>query len=128
MASWEAFYDASLTAGLEWQSPQLAAEFTVTGDRLAQRLADELGSGFAVEFHSYEPGATRTLFSSGSPATNAAAAAALLGLVRAEEELQARLRSDTAPGGSWSAYAPLPGTVFGSGSGSAPGSGSQVGY
>lgn len=112
MAAWEDFYDASLTAGLEWRSPQLAAEFTATGNRLAQRLADELGVGFDVEFHSYEPGAVRKLFRSGVPATNAGAAVALLALVRAEEELQARFEADAAVGAGWSAHAPLSGAAF----------------
>ena len=91
LQEWEASYYESLTADDEWLSPELAAAFTATGNSLAQKLAEELGAKFAIEFHSYEHGAQRRLFSSEVSATNLAAASALMALVEADAGEKSRL-------------------------------------
>lgn len=112
MAAWEQFYYDSLDGNQRWKSHSGAAQFTATGSELAQLLAEELGDGFEVEFHSYAPGSSRQLFSVDTHSRNPAAAAAFRGIEAAEEELQARFAADQGDGVGWFAYAPLSGTVF----------------
>ncbi|MET4003968.1 MULTISPECIES: hypothetical protein [Arthrobacter] len=113
LQEWEASYYSSLTADDEWVSPEAAATFTFTGNSLAQKLAEELGEMFSVEFHSYEHGAQRRMFTSGVPAANPAAASALLALVAAAAAEKARLEAFSAlPGTGWFAYSPLSETTF----------------
>lgn len=113
LQEWEASYYAALTPLEEWRSLSLAAAFTATGSALAQRLADELGTGFAIEFHSYEPRAPRRIFTSDLPATNPAAASVLAAIVEADAADKARLEALSAGDGTgWFAYAPLSDTYF----------------
>ena len=56
LTRWEqGYYDA--LEDLEWRTPELAAQFTKDGIRLARQVARELGEDFEVEFRSYENGA-----------------------------------------------------------------------
>ena len=112
MEAWEASYYASLDGNQAWKSRSGAAQFTATGSELAQRFAKELGDGFVVEFHSYEPGSSLQLFRSEQHSRNPAAAAAFRGIEAAEQELKASFAADQADGVGWFAYAPLSGTVF----------------
>jgi hypothetical protein len=79
---WEIGYYDGLTDDFDWRSPELAAEFTAAGIRLALRLAVQLGSGFDIEFASYETGAATRRFRSECPADNPRATAAFLPLLR----------------------------------------------
>lgn len=110
LQEWETSYYVALTPDDEWQSPTLAAAFTATGNSLDQRLADELGTGFAVEFQSYELLAPRHIFAADSPATNPTAASALAALAAADAAEKARLAAEDSVG--WFAHAPLSGTYF----------------
>lgn len=112
LEAWEAAYYASLDSNQSWKHPQAAAPFTATGRKLAQRLAEELGDGFEVDFHSYAPRSLRKRFRSEQPSQNPAAADAFRAMVAAEEELKARIEADQSDGVGWFAYAPLSGTVF----------------
>ncbi len=121
MAAWEESYCASLDGNESWRSAACAAQFTATGRALAERLAQELGLDFEVEFHSYEPGSRREIFRGGLAAGNPAAADAFHGLVVAEDEERARLAAlSNEPGVGWFAYAPLSGEVFNPGGGPLP--------
>lgn len=112
MEAWEASYYASLDSNQSWTYPMAAAPFTATGRKLAQRLAEELGEGFEVDFHSYAPRSIRKRFRSEQPSQNPAAADAFHAMVAAEEEVKARFEADQSDGVGWFAYAPLSGTVF----------------
>ncbi|MEO6530106.1 MAG: hypothetical protein ABI563_12365 [Specibacter sp.] len=113
MTAWEASYYASLTPELDWQSPGTAAAFTATGMDLARRLARELGTGFQVEFHSYEAGAVRQVFSSDAAAGNPGAARAFHAMVAEKAAEQARLDAlAKEPGVGWFAHAPKSWTDF----------------
>ncbi|MDD0858594.1 hypothetical protein NHF46_14175 [Arthrobacter alpinus] len=112
MEAWEGSYYASLDGNQAWKSRSGAAQFTATGSELAQRLAKELGDGFVVEFHSYEPGSSRQLFRSEQHSRNPAAAEAFRAMVAAEQELKARLEADQGGGVGWFAYGPLSGAVI----------------
>ena len=80
---WEiAYYDA-LDDNLAWRSPAHASRFTATGVSLALRLAMQLGSGFDIEFASYEAGVASRRFRSDFAADNPAAAAAFSALAGA---------------------------------------------
>lgn len=79
---WEIDYYDALTDDFGWRGPELAAEFTATGIRLAMRLAVQLGSGFDIEFASYEAGAATRRFRSECPADNPRATAAFAALAR----------------------------------------------
>ncbi|WP_297372724.1 hypothetical protein [Cryobacterium sp.] len=77
---WEIGYYDSLDADFGWQSPALASAFTAEGVALALRVAVQLGTGFDVEFASYEAGVATRRFRSEFPADNPAAAAAFTAL------------------------------------------------
>ncbi|TFC56186.1 hypothetical protein [Cryobacterium sp. TMB1-7] len=79
---WEIDYYDALTEDFGWRTPELAAEFTATGIRLAMRLAVQLGSGFDIEFASYEAGVATRRFRSECPADNPRATAAFTLLAR----------------------------------------------
>lgn len=113
MAEWEASYRASLDTNQAWKSPDVAAQFTATGNSLAQQLAQELGHRFQVEFRSYAAGSRRQRFHSAARAGNPAASRALSGLVAAADAEQARLAALAGEAGTgWFAYAPFSETVF----------------
>ena len=79
---WEIGYYDSLDADFDWQSPAQASAFTADGVALAMRLAVQLGTGFDIEFASYEAGVATRRFRSEFPADNPAAAAAFTALAR----------------------------------------------
>ncbi|POH64814.1 hypothetical protein C3B61_11660 [Cryobacterium zongtaii] len=79
---WEIDYYDALTEDFGWRTPELAAEFTATGIRLAMRLAVQLGSGFDIEFASYEAGVATRRFRSECPADNPRATAAFTLMAR----------------------------------------------
>ena len=113
MAEWEQSYRASLDTNQAWRSPDVVAQFTATGNSLAQQLAQELGHRFEVEFRSYAAGSRRQLFHSAARAGNPAASRALSGIVAAADAERARLAALAREAGTgWFAYAPLSGTVF----------------
>ncbi|MBX0300782.1 hypothetical protein K2F54_12440 [Cryobacterium sp. 1639] len=77
---WEIDYYDALDADFQWRTPAHAADFTAAGVALALRLALQLGSGFDVEFASYEPGVTTRRFRSELAPDNPRAAAAFTAL------------------------------------------------
>ncbi len=113
---WEqGYYDALVD--LEWRTPELAAQFTKNGVRLAQQVARELGEDFEVEFRSYENGAGVRRFRGKGPGSPAATAAfgQRAADMRDDREQPARMKAeDEASGaaGGWYAYAPESGTAF----------------
>ncbi|MGW6171859.1 hypothetical protein ACWF5H_00040 [Arthrobacter sp. NPDC055138] len=115
LTRWEqGYYDALVD--VEWRAPELAAQFTEDGIRLAQQVAGELGEDFEVEFRSYENGAGVRRFRGRGPGSPEATAAfgqraaserddrEQLALLKAEDE--------TSGAGGWFAYAPESGLVF----------------
>lgn len=113
---WEqAFYD-STNEDFEWLTPQSASAHTAQGNVLAQRVADEVGPGFEIEFSTYEPGVSARIFRAVGPAQNADAARAfseLAGAWQREQVELERLREETQEqGGQWFAYAPGSGDMF----------------
>lgn len=77
---WEIEYYDALDDAQAWRSPAHASGFTAAGVNLALRLAVQLGSGFDIEFASYEAGVTSRRFRSDFAADNPAAAAAFTAL------------------------------------------------
>lgn len=73
---WEIEYYDALDADFAWRSPAVASAFTAAGVGLALRLAVQLGSGFDIEFASYEAGVATRRFRSDFAADNPRAAAA----------------------------------------------------
>lgn len=117
LQSWEQSYYASLSQDLVWKSADLASRYTSEGNRLAQRVADELGDGYEIEFRSYEEN-TRPHRFCGTKAPNQQAVAAFDALVaaaRAEKDRISRAVADDTPGtgAGWFASSPLSGKIFG---------------
>ncbi|MGW9404163.1 hypothetical protein ACWGQ2_09370 [Arthrobacter sp. NPDC055585] len=115
LQAWEESYYRSLTPDFEWVSDGAARLFTAEGNRLAQRLADELGDGYEVSFKSYEDGVPRRIFRSSGAAPNAAAVAAFNKLNGARPAEAGRPGSGPRPTGNdagWYAWAPLSDTAF----------------
>ncbi|SEJ71099.1 hypothetical protein SAMN04487917_110113 [Arthrobacter sp. yr096] len=116
LRAWELSYYASLTPEIKWKSAALATRFTEEGNRLAQRVADELGPGFEIEFRSYEEGVPTRRFR-GIAAANATAVAAFTALVTESRDERLRISDAVASSGQggitgWYAYAPRSGSVF----------------
>lgn len=113
---WEQSYYDSLTPDEDWKSAELARQFTAEGNRLAERVADELGDGYEVQFSSYEPGVPSRRFRGAHLALNPRATAALAELAAALTTERARFGNVArAPGGEnseWFAVAPLTGAIF----------------
>ena len=82
---WEIDYYDGLDADCRWRTPAHATAFTADGVALALRLALQLGSGFDVEFASYEPGVAVRRFRSELLPDNAGAAAAFTALAARSE-------------------------------------------
>ncbi|ASN20651.1 hypothetical protein [Arthrobacter sp. YN] len=116
LRDWEQSYYESLTRGFTWKSAESAARYTAQGHRLAQRVADELGDGYEIDFTSYEDNARpHRFFGTKAPNPQAVAAFdALTSTSRAEKERVARALADAPPGTGtgWFATAPLSGSVF----------------
>lgn len=110
LTAWESGYYESVDDNMEWNSPAMAAAFDAQGELLGQRVADELGAGFEVEFSSYAMEGAQHIFSSTAAATNPAAAAAFNAMVAAETVRPPALAEQDGTG--WFAHAPLSGTVF----------------
>ncbi|MFJ6534593.1 hypothetical protein ACIQH5_00045 [Paenarthrobacter sp. NPDC091711] len=116
LRAWELSYYASLTPEISWKSAALATRFTEEGNRLAQRVADELGPGFEIEFRSYQEGVPTRRFR-GVAAANATAVAAFTALVTASRDEQSGISNALASSGQGEttglyAYAPRSGSVF----------------
>ncbi|ALE06435.1 hypothetical protein AL755_14820 [Arthrobacter sp. ERGS1:01] len=113
MTDWEDSYYQSLTPEWAWKSPAVAADFTAAGNGVAERLADELGQGFEVEFQSYELGVPVRVFASRSPAGSPLAADTFRRIAAAADAERVRLLAlSQEPGVGYYAYAPLSGTEF----------------
>ncbi|HRO31757.1 hypothetical protein [Citricoccus sp.] len=116
LEDWEQSYYDSLTPDEDWKSAELARQFTAEGNRLAQRVADELGDGYQVQFSTYETGVPPRRFRGTRPVLNPRATAAFGELEAAL--IAERKRSDnaaSAPDGDnseWFAIAPLTGAIF----------------
>ena len=107
LRAWDAFHRSRLDPDHRHHAPEDEHEFAATGDTLAQRVADELGSG--VEVHLIVGG--RQVFRSPAPPTSARAAAAFH--ARAERQAEeARAVTEKLGGGRWYAYAPASGHRF----------------
>lgn len=116
LRDWEQFYYDSLTRDFTWKSTERAAKYTVEGQRLAQRVADELGDGYEVEFKPYGENAQARRFH-GTKAPNATAVAAFDALEAAEQAgkegaFRALAARPPGEGTGWFATAPLSGKVF----------------
>jgi hypothetical protein len=116
LEDWEQSYYDSLTPDEDWKSAELARQFTAEGNRLAGRVADELGDGYDVQFSSYEPGVPPRRFRGARTALNPRATAAFAELAAALIAEQKRFdEAARAPGGEdseWFAVAPLTGAIF----------------
>lgn len=117
LRDWEQSYYDSLTPDLDWISADLARQFSRAGNRLGQRVADELGDGYSLEFTTYEENVPTRRFRAVGPAANAPAVAAFEALAsarRTEEDENCSIQEPTsnAEDSAWFAYAPLSKTVF----------------
>ena len=117
LQSWEESYYHSMTPDFEWVSAEAAHRFTAEGNRLAERLADELGEGYEIGFASYEDDVPARTFHASGPAHNANAVAAFNALAAAlQTEVEAsdptRAAAQRGGGSGWYAWAPLSGTPF----------------
>lgn len=116
LEAWERSYYDSLTPDEDWKSAELARQFTAAGNRLAGRVADELGDGYEVQFRSYEPDVPPRSFRGKRPGLNPRAAAAFGELAAALNAERERFdEAVSAPGGEgseWFAVARLTGAVF----------------
>ncbi|MGO4147573.1 hypothetical protein AB4Y77_21055 [Paenarthrobacter sp. YAF11_1] len=116
LRDWEQFYYESLTRDFTWKSAERAARYTSEGHRLAQRVADELGDGYEVEFKPFEENARPHRFC-GTKAPNQQAVAAfgaLIAAANAEKDRITRALAACPPseGTGWFATSPLSGRVF----------------
>ena len=117
LSRWEQSYYDGLNRDYEWKSPGLARQFGVAGERLAQRVADELGDGFEIELVASVGDMPDRKFRSNGPALNPQAAQVFDALaieIKALEEEVAHALEATRRGEStgWYAYAPRSNTVF----------------
>lgn len=116
LRAWEEFYYQSLTPDFAWKSSELASRYAAEGNRLAQRLADELGEAYEVQFRPYGENAQTRRFRGGL-ASNPLAVAAFDALAAAAREDQHRIAralasAPTGTGTGWFATAPVSGSVF----------------
>jgi len=117
LSQWEQSYYDGLNDDYEWKSAGVARRFGAEGERLAQRVADELGDKFEIELVTSLEGSPKRKFQGRGPALNPEAAAVFDSLaikVKDFEEEVSRAREATRRGEStgWYAYAPLSNTVF----------------
>jgi alkylhydroperoxidase family enzyme len=115
LREWEEAYYASLTRRYEWRSRRHAHAHATTAERLARRVAAELGSRFAVEYDAAEDTDDVRRVTSARPGLNVEAEAAFLAraeeAVRAQERLAA-LKDEPGDDTGWSAVAPLTGAEY----------------
>lgn len=111
LRSWELSYYESLDEEHAFRNKALARAHTAEGNRLAGLVAAEVGSGFAVEFRSYERWSRRRYFNSPLAAANPASASCFAVLCEAEQA-EAAERASLAEDGGLRAVAPLSGTEF----------------
>lgn len=112
LRDWEqASYDG-VAPDVEWRSRSLAHAHHTEGERLAARVADELGSGYEVEYGDGTPRRVRSTRE--SPGLPAAAAFDLLAAEQraADERLAQLIAEDGGTRADWSAHAPLSGNTF----------------
>ncbi|MFJ4027503.1 hypothetical protein ACIPWF_09935 [Paenarthrobacter sp. NPDC089989] len=112
LRAWEDSYYAALAPDLGWKSPHEATRFTEQGEHLAQRVADELGDKYEVEFTPYVENAQPRRFH-GTKAPNPRAVTAfdvLATKIRIEQNQMNRLEAEK--DGSLTAYAPSSNTIF----------------
>jgi hypothetical protein len=76
LRAWDALHYAGRDRGGDWSSPEADEEIVAVGQRLAQRLARELGSDFEVEVDSHPRRPETTRFHSHTVALNPEAAEA----------------------------------------------------
>jgi len=89
LRTWGASYSAGLAPDYSWRSPTAEARFWATGARLAQRLADQIGDAFQVQ---YDVGRTQRRVRGAHPARNPDAAAAFTRMADDARADWARLR------------------------------------
>lgn len=109
--AWRHSFDVGLEQQ-EWRSPELAARAEREGRDLAQRLGDELGSTFEIDYHVFaQPRASR--YRSPNSPTNAEAAAVFTKWADAarveHDDLRRRAAERRPVGGSFGWYAEIPG-------------------
>jgi hypothetical protein len=106
MDAWEKLYYQAQTNDSRWHTPEDRLRFNAEGRRLAERLAEELGSRFEVEVDVYENEQVR-IRSNDAP-TNLDAAAAFEAIAGELREFDKRIQRATEAGASfgWYAYGP----------------------
>lgn len=112
---WAQSYNDSFDENWAWKSVDHARQFNQSGNALAQRLADELGSEHEVEFSPQDEGGSSHKFSAAGPATNPRAAAvfsALKQTIRDEEvqrmrQIEAAVGEDFVGSVGWFSHGPL---------------------
>lgn len=92
---WSKFYRQSFDENQAWISVDREREFTAMGDRLAQRLADELGESHSVQvgsrhFGSGQDGEPLRTYRSAGPAISPLAAEVFHAYMREEQAVAAR--------------------------------------
>lgn len=112
LEAWEQAHYDGLTSNFTRRPSPLAQSHQAEGDRLAARVADELGSGYEVE-HGYTP---PRRFRSRHDRSDTPAAAAFDALAAAQPSIDERLAyliaNDKSTGSGWSAHTPLSGGTF----------------
>ncbi|HJX78732.1 hypothetical protein [Glutamicibacter sp.] len=117
LSQWEQSYYDGLNRDFEWKSPSLAHRFGAEGERLAQRVADELGDRFEIELLAFVEDVPERKFRASGPALNPHAAkvfnALAIEIKEFEEEvLRAQEATRRGENTEWYAYAPLSNTVY----------------
>lgn len=117
LSQWEQSYYEGLNQDYEWKSAGLASRFSAEGERLAQRVAEELGDKFEIELVTVVEDVPERKYRASGPALNPQAAKvfdALAVEIKEFEEEVLRAQEATRRGEStgWYAYAPLSNTVF----------------
>lgn len=117
LSKWEQSYYVGLNRDYEWKSAGLARKFGTEGERLAQRVADELGDKFEIELVTSAVDRPKRKFRGIGPALNPGAATVFdslaIELNEFEEDVSlAREATRRGENTGWYAYAPLSNTVF----------------
>lgn len=118
LVEWERSYYRGILPEYHWSSPELAHEFALEGIRLAEILADHLGTDFEVELRSHVEGVQKRRFGSVAAALSPDASSALHRIADAAAAERERIRRDAAEATRrgevlyFAAYAPLSGETF----------------